>query len=182
EIAHRGETKPLHDRPFGLADEFVKVAGPKATRDLQTHLAERSAHSLLDGNDLLAFDRPLAARDDDALVGFARPPGQHALFLALLRRRIAAVIRAARQGHALHFLVAAHLVAHGAGDRFVLVARDRRFEQHAPAAGQQFADPAAPHHGVAAAEQKAVAGVGLRFGIVAGRAVEEAQRELVAAV
>src|SRR5262249_33854336 len=97
EVARGGEAEPLDDRPLGLADQLVEVAGPEAAGDAAADLRQGAGHALVDFGDRLPLQRPLATRDDDALVGLALPPGEHALRLAAGTRRVAAVALAAGQ-------------------------------------------------------------------------------------
>ena len=75
------------------------------------------------------------------------------------------------------------LGADRAGDWPAALARDRQVEQHPPVAGQQVAPPGEPYDGVAAAHQKAVAGMRRGARVVRGWSiVEELQHPLVATI
>jgi len=75
-IARRRQTEPLDDRPLGFADELVKITGAETSRDSAAGLRKRAGHAVFRFWNRQSFQRPLAARDDDALVGFALAPRQ----------------------------------------------------------------------------------------------------------
>src|SRR5205807_2518330 len=77
----------------------------------------------------------------------------------------------------------AHFETHESADRLAVFLSDRRPQKHASFARQQLADPAAPDNGVTAPHEKAIPlAAGLVEIVAAGRAIEELQRQLAAAV
>src|SRR5262245_13322147 len=81
----------------------------------------------------------------------------------------------ARQGKRRDWVVRARLEAHQAAQLLLSLKCLRRFEQHAPVAGEQFSDPPRPDDGVAAAHEKAVPfAAGLAEVVAAGGEVEHA--------
>ena len=183
QVAHRREAEALHDRPLGLADQFVEVARPEAARDAAANLASvpgtpcRVVGTACRSSD--HWPRGMTTRRSVSRCRQVSTPSASPFAVG----RVAAVALAARQRQRVGGRVGHHLVADEAADRLAVVRGDRGAEQEPAVAGQQFADPAAPDDRVAAAEQEAVAGVGSRRRVVAaGGAVEHAQRQLVAAV
>jgi len=93
------------------------------------------------------------------------------------------VVGPARQGQTIDGLVCGHFKAAQAADWFATIGSHWGFQQQAIVAGEQFAYPAAPDDSKASLEEKAVAGVCGRAGIVAPRgAVEHTQGQLVAPI
>ena len=188
EVAHRDMAEPEHQRVAPGVDQLVDPARLEALLDIEVPVgrmdADLSALVVLSFAALDHGEGPVGRGDLDALAVGIASPGQSRLCRVERDGRMAPRRRAARKRQPVGagggdgvFL------QHRAGDRFAVFGRDGKGHQHAAVARHQVALPRAPHHGVAASEQEAVARMRQRVRVVGARpVVEELQHPHVAAV
>ena len=185
EIAHRGMAEAEHQRGGAGVDQFVDPAGGEAAVDVEMRArGHQSGVGALHVQTDAAFEAgeaPIRARHDLARRMGVLPACQRRL---LSRHHFVAARRCpAGQRQNCHPLAPDIFDAHDALHGAPALHRHRQVEQHPPIARQQVALPGAPDHRIAAAQEKAVAGMRGGLRIVAGaRVVEIDQCPLVAAV
>src|SRR5229473_1344416 len=172
QIAHGGEAHALYYGPFHLADPFVDGPGLQPTFELEPKHGELTRQPQPAPGQRFPGDPPLIARDRDPLAFLPQSPGKLRLGRALGAGWIRSEVGTVRQGPAVGRRVRHRLVAHDAADRLPSLHRHGSAEDDPPFSGYYLGLPAAPDDGVAATEEKAVAGEGR---LLQGRAVEEVE-------